>query len=111
MKPLVPLTPAAVVEHRTVEWDDCLGGGDHELAVQEVLAVGPSEGQVGGVAGLVLGLVLTNLDVGGACRDLHHISVALAVCQEGGSKREVRLVCNTVYSLSSPALNQNKSQY
>ena len=82
MKPLGPLAPATVVGHRTVEWDDCLGGGDHELSIQEVLVVGASERQVGGVAGLVLGLVLTNLDVGGACGDLHHIGVALTVCQE-----------------------------
>ena len=84
MKPLVPLAPAAVVEHRTVEGDDRLRGGDHELAVQEVLVVGPSEGQVGGVAGLVFGLVLADLDVGGACGDLHHVSVALTVRQERG---------------------------
>ena len=82
MERLVPLAPAAVVKHRTVEHDDCLGGGDHELAVKEVLVVGPSEGQVGGVAVLVLGLVLTNLDVGGACRDLHHVSVSLTFWQE-----------------------------
>lgn len=82
VKPLVPLAPAAVVEHRTVEWDDRLRGRDHELAVQEVLAAGPPEGQVGGVSGLVFALVLTNLDVGGPGGDLHHVSVALTVWQE-----------------------------
>ncbi|TNN50657.1 hypothetical protein EYF80_039170 [Liparis tanakae] len=72
VKPLVPLAPAAVVEHRAVERDDRLGGGDHELAVEKVVFVGPSESQVGGVADLVLALVLTDLNVGGANRDLHH---------------------------------------
>lgn len=79
MKPFIPLAPAAVVEHRAVERDDRLGGGDHELAVEEVVAVRLPEGQVSSVACLVLGLMLTNLDVGGACRDLHHISIALTV--------------------------------
>lgn len=87
MEPLVPLAPAAVVEHGAVERDDRLGGGDHELAVQEVLAAGPPEGQVGGVAGLVFGLVLTDLDVGGARGDLNHVGVALAVWQEGKEKQ------------------------
>lgn len=82
MKPFVPLAPATVVEHRTVEWDDCLGGGDHELAVEEVLATGFSDCEVGGVTGLVLGLVLTNFDVCGACRDFHHISVTFTVWRE-----------------------------
>jgi len=82
VKPLVPLAPAAVVEHRAVERDDRLGGGDHELAVEKVVFVGPSESQVGGVAGLVLGLVLTDLNVGGANGDLHHVSVAFTVRPE-----------------------------
>lgn len=79
MQPLVPLAPAAVVEHRAVERDDRLRGGDHEFAVQEVVSTGPSQGEVGSVAGLVLGLVLTDLDVGGACGDLYYVGVALTV--------------------------------
>lgn len=79
MKPLIPLAPATVVEYRPDKWDDCLRGGDHELAIKEVVAIGASEGQVGSVTGLVLSLMLTNLDVGGACRDLHHISIALTI--------------------------------
>lgn len=31
---------------------------------------------------LVLGLVLSDFDVGGACRDLDHVGVALAVGKE-----------------------------
>lgn len=82
VQPLVPLAPATVVEHRAVERYDCLRRGDHKLAVQEVLAIGPSEGEVGGVARLVLGLVLTNLYVGGASRDLHYIGVTFTVWQK-----------------------------
>lgn len=81
VKPLVPLAPAAVVKHGTIERYDGLRRGDHELSIQEVLATGPPEGKVGGVAGLVLGLVLTDLYVGGACRDLHYVSVALTVAR------------------------------
>lgn len=81
VEPFIPLTPAAVVEHRAVEWNDRLGGGDHKLAIEEVMSTGFPEGEVGGVAGLVFWLVLTDLDVGGACGDLHHIGVALTVCQ------------------------------
>lgn len=79
MKPLIPLAPSTVVEHRAVQRDDRLRRGDHKLAVQQVLPVGSPEGKVGAVASLVFGLVLTNLDVGGACRDLHDISVAFTV--------------------------------
>lgn len=82
VEPLVLLAPAAVVEDRTVEGDDGLGGGDHEFAVEEIVAVGASEGEIGGVAGLVLGFVLTNLDVGGACGDFHYIGVALTAQRE-----------------------------
>lgn len=86
VKPFIPLAPAAVVEHRAVERDNRLGGGDHELAVQEVLAVGSSESQVGGVARLILGLVLTDFNVGGARRDLNYVSVALTVGRERRQK-------------------------
>lgn len=79
MKPLIPLAPATVVEHRTIERDDCLRGGDHELPIQEVIATGAPKSKVSAVAGLVLGFMLTNLEVGGAGRYLHHISVALTV--------------------------------
>lgn len=74
------MAPAAVVEQRTVERDDRLRGGDHELAIQEVVTVGSSKSQVGCEAGLVLGLVLTDLDVSRARGNLHYIGVALAVC-------------------------------
>lgn len=82
MEPLIPLAPTTVVEHCAIERDDSLGGGDHELAVEEVLSTGPAQCQVGTVACLVLGLVLTDLDVGGARRDLHHVSVAFTVGRE-----------------------------
>lgn len=79
MKPLIPLAPAAVVEHRTVKRDDRLRGGDHELSIQEVVAIWAPKSEVSTVAGLVLGFMLTDLEVGGACRYLHHVSVALTV--------------------------------
>lgn len=79
MQPLIPLAPATVVEHRAVERDDGLRGGDHELSIQEVVAVGAPESEVSAVAGLVLGLMLANLEVGGARWNLHHVSVALTV--------------------------------
>lgn len=88
MKPLIPLAPATVVEHRTVERDDCLRGGDHELSIQEVVAIGAPESKVSAVAGLVLGLMLTNLEVGGARGYLHHVSVALTV-DETESRNEL----------------------
>lgn len=79
MEPLIPLAPATVVEHRTVERDDRLRGGDHELSIQEVVAIGAPKGKVSAVAGLVLGLMLANLEVGGARGYLHHVRVALTV--------------------------------
>lgn len=88
MQPLIPLAPATVVEHRAVEQDDRLRGGDHELSIQEVVAVRAPESEVSAVAGLVLGLMLTNLEVGGACGNLHHVSVALTV-DETGSRNEL----------------------
>lgn len=105
VKPLVPLAPATVVKHRTVEWYDCLRRGDHELAVQEVLAIGPSEGEVGSVARLVLGLVLTNLYVGGACRDLHYVSVTLTVWQKRKTLNKLNDVLMNMFlpSLNSPS--------
>lgn len=83
MQPLIPLAPATVVEHGAVEHDDRLRGGDHELSIQEVVAVRAPESEVSAVTGLVLGLMLTNLEVGGACGNLHHVSVALTVDETG----------------------------
>lgn len=98
MKPLIPLAPATVVEHRPVERDDRLRGGDHELSIQEVVAIGAPQGKVSAVAGLVLGLMLANLEVGGARGDLHHVRVALTVdeTQSRDERLNLRFILNVL---------------
>lgn len=102
---VVLVAPAAVVHDGAVDVDDGFRGGDHVLAVDQVLPVLLLQGQVGREPALVLALELPHLDVGGPFRDLHHVRVALA----GGRERRKSLTA-TPHKVTGMTQNHSTRQ-